>query len=106
VKGKNVKRIELSEDFFADPASPNVGGSTAGSRRAVERQAVQIILGKSRRSASRKTAPPRRLGRRRGLLPLMELPFQLTGSMIVVMAHMFRAALPTFNGRPGRHHYR
>ena len=106
-----MKRIELSEDFFVEPVSPNAGESTKpGLDDGVERRAVRIILGQSRRTGTgragsgRSKAPPRPSGRRRSLFPLMEFPFQLAEYTIVVLVHMIGAALPTSNGRPGQRH--
>ncbi|GAB4111094.1 MAG: hypothetical protein Kow001_12260 [Acidobacteriota bacterium] len=96
-----MKKIELSEDFFA--AGP-AGGTED---RPGEEGTLDILLGRNpsnspsgrprtrtrAQGAATRTPPPS------GITDLINLPFDLTRNLMTVLVLLFRASVPTLRRR-------
>ncbi len=92
-----MKKIELSEDFFA---ASSAGGS---GDRPGEEGTMDILLGRNPSDAGARKSPAQ--SRRRptrpatspppsGMTGLLSLPFDLTRNLMTVLLHLVRAAIP------------
>jgi hypothetical protein len=95
-----VKKIELSEDFFAASVSSDAGEASG------DQEAMRVLMGRSRFTPTGTRPRKHRSGSANreaepgpGMIGLLTLPFELTRNVMTVLVHLFRAAVPTFRRR-------
>lgn len=95
-----MKKIELSEDFFAAPNPEDPAGKPA------DQGTMEVLLGRpqtlrAKAQPRNRTAPPpsRPAPSTPGIVTLLTLPLEITRSMLTVMVYMLRASIPNIRRR-------